>query len=1078
MILSGTASAINPPITVASVQYSLAVRFNSHPENEQTDTTIVSGIIDAIESLGGGRYRIVCRRAPVPHSEVASTGGAEDVWLTTMGGNIAHTGEHQRPYNWLADDSCRGDLSIRRAIERDMLWGGEPGRRSGFMIEEATPFGFSPIGGVRWQGDNPLPYITYSAINIGTIAIEPPEQPLAIDHSVDILADAGVYIEQAASPGNFTKLTRKVFNRPDGTPDADLFPVGATLLSGEFWRNTANQIILASLNASIGTNARAIWYETGLTNFTRQDGIAYFLRDEVAVYKTQRGPINEPVNVVPIGGVYSGTGAFVIEFPTEQIYFEVRFTGGSITGVWRKDAPNDPFVLDEALSIAFAPPFDGVIFNFEADQDELVILRGASPIYTVALTGFTGVELKRVGIRCETGSTIWYAINGEQAAFGPGAVIQRREQFFLGIAYFRDVELPSGNAIQEIKSTTNAVVYTRSDANPRRRGYWQRIDADTIRIYSESTLDNVRIQQAADASLPSGIGRAPRATPGTINYVSFGGDATDANKNKWNWHDVLIIRGPSAPTFGVGDSFEVKRNCCIDTREAWHFEFDEKNEASDWAAMDSGDYIGRPEEGVFLIAKSFVDGLASLPCFRIRGVLVGHQANLDARKINELNEAVEVLGDLYTRPGPGFGGVSESIAGTMDPAQVVPEELIVDDASCLLRVDGLILGTVRERHEGYANLLATNGGGGYPAVVEDFSTGQPGLAVVDVTNPEASGFTTASNTAVITEPCSVPPFTAGYNRRGLGTTARRIIVWPSWGLVPPSFPLGNFFGVQPPIVPPDLDIRPLEDPVAFRFNGVNFGIPPQLQRAPKGSIITAKAEILFSGLSVRTWSLTERFSYVRLGTGPVDDYTDRELTINGGVVAVIKSAFTTGGDAVIETYAAPDDATAGDVSFQLLGKSKNSRNITPQIIDPMVYPRQIAVPDGIYTGWGGGITGGASVESGKTTVVDISAAMAGFLNARESTDTEFQLFPSVAPAVDSTPGSLAGLLLGLDATRTLSFEPMPGYTDSAYVVQYDRSGRFVQFDGISFGNVVINIKPPDGVLETFVVPPIPREPMF
>lgn len=1073
----GRASALAPPIMVDGTAYALALRFLASSESDEPDgQTVVSGWIDAVESLGSGRFRVVCRRASIPFSVtrvIPGYGGHELVYQAVCGTNVANTPEPLRLYSWLAPGAVRGDQVGQRAEPRDMLWAGPPGAERSAFIEQALPLAYPPIGGVNYASDEPQPTVSYLALDFADVFLPAPDRAANPEAAIDItldagfFADAGVYIEQTASPGTYTKLTRKTFVGPSDS-DPDLYPSGATLAQGEFWIDPQGyEIRLSSHNANIGSAGGAVYYERGIH---RLQGVLPILTLEgtggagydfegaadetVGAVISTRGNWNTAFFLYQGGAEGYGAGAIEWSFPTANRKAALVWVGGVVTGVLARLSDGGPMIPQSFTPMTFPANFANIAVEKFGSEVSFRDVATGTLIAAVDL-GLPERIYGQLGVHTWGSSVCQFLPPGDavERIGTSGDLIAQRIVLWPSLTYSKDYRLPVGTNVQSVVSQGSQGTYS-SSGSARRRSHYQTIDAETLRFYCETAPDIVRVQQAASVEPPEPPGRAPRVL-GIVNLATVddpedpeGIASEDQYENRANWHDVLVVHATDGTfPFGPGDPFTVRRGAVLDPRETWTLEYDlQGNGESDWTAVPTDAILPLVAEGVFLVSADWLDELEAVPCFRLSGTFITHHANLDARTANELAVALERLDRLWLPlsiggPRPEIGGASAPLVDVGASAQ-----------ACLgcdaLYATSVAWGWLVDQVSFYAEH-------GLPGWYSD------GHYYDDVGN--VSPYTLAY--AAETFQCCAP--TGLFWSRG---TQRTTEDWPV-AINPGGALLGqsteqNYFGTSYPTFSagsPDFGGQ------TFYLAGTGIS-PASLASWPSGTeCVEAKAIVLASNLLRWDWDFIWNFGRDHNG----DLRIRLKITINGRVV------FDTESVNGVELYddgegwesGVPGKITGrdeGEVGFELMGITRDAKNaVTRDTGDTL------SVPDDRLISISGGTAIGGTIKSGKQSEVDVTNAVQALLSARTNRAAEFFLFPTRAGVTpQSKEGRLASFLKAIGPTLSAS---VTGTEDQ--FIMTSGSGSFTAFDSLQILSIHARLRPPSNVLDDLPIPHLPRGPM-
>jgi hypothetical protein len=1119
----GTAMALIPPIVVGGVAYSLALRFKT-PE-AGPGAAIVSGHVESVSSLGGGLYRVVCRRAMVTFSYTRPQ--LEVEYQALCGGNIVNTPEPMRFYSWVNPEAVRGDLSDRRAIVGDMLWFGPPGGEEGAYIVEAIPFGELPAT-VNYAGDEPGETVSYAVLDwlelylpqpIGERSTNP-NAAINLALGGDWFTGNGALFVRETTEDPYTALTRKAF----GTDQPELYPADAALAEGEYWLGGEScKIRVSSYNASLGALMLASWWEgpfdrltpgSGRVMVQQGAGAGYDPTGEadarVAFVTPTTTDFDLAILLLPNASESFGVGAIEVDFPDAGRRIALAWSGTAFTDLLARTADGGGM---EAESFA-ATTLSGSSFAVTVRKDGGLVSfwAGASLIGSVdfGLVDVPVVAFGRVGVATwEGGICKWYGLEGREVERqGAGGRLDRLNfTTFPEIEYSTEIDLPTGTTIESAVGRAYGTYSTAGSA--RRRNHYSR-SGDTLTFYSETAGDVIRIQQAAAGSAPTPPGRCPRPGSAIINFATVdpeSGDdflpTSDPAENVANGSDVVIVKtNGRAP--GPGDPFIIRRNAGMDPTEPWSLNYDTKGEEGpDWTVLASSESPGsnvlaRASEASFMVRKGWVDELGSAkPCWQLTGTFVEHRANLDARTINDLAGATEALEELYSEQPTN--GTSVQVAGWMESARMVNTSFACSHpTSCAGNSTGLMMGVTWEAwnrapstFEGRLGNIAAFAGG-LPAVMSLTSSGGPGLVLVD--SLTGTFYTTDDYVEMVC--CTDGGGPRGYNTKSTGTTARKMYLWPydngeGIGGVPEDYAIiENGFGAD--CFAGDTGQPYTWGHTQFRFAGVGFDIPERLQRAPKGCTISAFVRVKFTGIQNRAWTITQSGLYPRNSDSAASfdpsGTLNHSCTING--VEVLRITPSEGGPIVV-TNPEPASVSTASVAFVVVGRRLDSKPVFANLS----YANQLMEwIDGAYTpteeelaaaraaatfntpstgsGWQSfsSIQTPTVVEDGKWTLVAVD--LGPLFAARESLCSQFQLFPSQGVALLGTaPGGLRDYLVGLDPVTSIT---TTNPDDDFHSYAFTAAGQFTAWDQLEVEEIQIRIRYLDGTLDDFVLPPIAR----
>jgi hypothetical protein len=1147
----GSASKIDPFITVEGVQYSLLLKFKSSRRSDEPPQDVVAGIIDSVISLGSGRYRVNCQRSVFMSSRtinIPGFGGYEEQWGSLCGGGVCNAPEPLRLYSWLSPNAVRGDMANSLAEDKDMLWAGPSGSEQGYFIERADPFYTAPSV-LDFTPVVAPPKVIYVNLEFWNMQIPPPDRTglnenvridMDLNSSNSTLYDndadgsgrkIGVYVY---GPLSAQELTRKIFENPPGNPEPAYYPSGATFAQGEYWIDPiAYEIKMSSLNNIYGPHGSVIWAERGYMELGWGDGLfstvlegygeGYDLADGFDdISGVVMNTFNEnldPIELVLYKGNTNnyGTGSMEWAFLDEGLKIVLLFSGGYLTGLYARTAPDSSLeIVNESSPFPFEMNTSG--------PDQFVRFTRAGSVVTVeAKQGASWISLGSYDfgpdLTSNTAGQIGFrAWDGNHIIFSPlptkmykvgnenGDMIAKRQVIFQNLMFFKDYFFGSSSSIVSAYSMIDLENYSGAGDPRRNKAYFSIPVPGYYRFYCETAPDVVRFQLNETVPALSPPGRAPRVTSGILNFATVANQDTglatnNPYQNRANFLDSLLVRTHNGVfPYGPGDAFTIRRNAVLDPTQSWELQYDLRNGESDWVAMDENDFLARPAEGVFIIRKSWIDSLPidSKPCFRLIGTFITHHANLDSRTINELVSSLEAMeNNLFTIDG--VSGVGNGIAGWM-AARTMNITQYACGSGCLGIATGLEMGTLRNWWGPWSTVLEF-GELSLPQPWTDPSTGKPGTCIIDQSGMNAESYSNNDNSQVYAH-CPTPESPCGpaYINGDKSTTSMPVIIWP-WiegiNYAPPSIytaNVDNYFGTD---IETNFVLMGDLAPTAtyFKFSGIGFELPRKLKRAINGTqVVEAYVEVLFNGVQRRNWQIRRRGRVGRID-GMMSDgsYYHLEAWINGTKVVETKGSNVLGGP--MSYVFPPEDLhllteTTSNISFDLIGRRRNSKRvffemnyesqrriIPPEDFDPD-YWREVftlPVPESKFRSFASGIAGSSQIRSGRWSLVDCRLALQAAISAKSSEYVDFQLFPvNGSSMLNASTDTLKNYTMGLAPSINLETEIVD--TDW-FSYDLDMSGQFTSFSNVQVGNIMMKIRFPNGALEDFKIPHLPRSKM-
>jgi hypothetical protein len=1026
----GKARRLNPPLLIDGRTWSLTLMLED-PWANRTEgaSSIVSGVIERRDDLGGGLLRIVCRRdwRFTSNTEVFGAGSAVEVITRHLcGGNIAATPEPLRIYSWIDPTGARGSDGASRALSGDALR--VAGRGRWFTARSTDAMAVSPIGGVDWQGGEPFTPPVYWDYDVD-VEIDPEESELLLDgegalEALEVVAASG-------PPPAETVLSRKVFDAGFG-PDPDWYPDDAEFDGGsayQYWADPSGLgLRFSSNNFNIYSNpagdiVRARFWLVGELEYEVAAGERFAsLPSGTAGYGSAgdticgasfitRGDFDETWSI----RAGAGSAEWRRPFPTATnprltqvavIRWTVNGLGQAVFSTLSGGARIDP----DGAWFDWPSPAATYNFPFEARITKVGGLltwyhrqNSAAPWTPVFGVTPTGLTVHDDGVLSLVGA-------GTDGAQGEGATgaMQRttladdgrigvwREEEWTGVKYSRNWQMPTAETVLEVYNLTTKAAMSVAVAAIRRDTY--SIIGNVIYLYSETAGDRIRVTQEA----PAGPGpAAPGNPPRVFNITRAADGGSDPDNNRMNWHDEIVIEDTDGVFDGVaGEAFEIRR----------------------WA------------KAMVLFSDDFIDGLSGgLPCFRARfttptgaptieydvkgksatdwavvpasevrfaGASLRQACGWAATTYNEMARALEVADEWWTSAGLGLG-FGYAMAGLTLGCRIVAL-----DYSGTVPVDpaiGTLLNDISPTSTGVQefvdlavfygkNPFWLNGGPLYGG-----GTGWPYL------NEMQDG-------SLI--------YTSQYvwdNYGQFGQFQRGIEDW--WSMVVPGISyVGNMeWGAAPD------RIAITDYYVYYQFHGYQFGNSEKLGRMLEGcEIVEAKGLARFDGLNIWEWEETHD------GEGGI------QLTVD-------------------------QNSDAGDIGFNLVGRRRRTGSAFIEgYPPPLIVGSTQPIPADDFAGFGG--VSLSSMASGLWKPIDLTNVIAALASkaALDSEYGDFMLWPTAAALPPGSPvAEMRAYLITL-------MPVLSGTYTASGIFQGTVSGRKVTCSGYQVRDIYVRFRLPTG----------------
>ncbi|MBI1291213.1 hypothetical protein GC173_08200 [bacterium] len=408
--------------TIAGVPYGLAVRFwmpstqapslGAEPQPE----AVVSGIIEEVQALGGGSYRLRMRRGPQTFFYVIpplapGQGSIEVPYTCEMGGNVAMTREWMRGYSHLNGEyAVRGSMMGTRTVPGDgaIIQRDRPTLPA--MVTRADAHAWAPEE-VNFAGSDPLPVIRYLPVELydirasrtgptllwanltgrdvdegerintaewtGTATAAIPQGAsgtVAVDLDGEVVFDGensgllptGLVIWNDDTP---TLAERVQFTPPGGIdPDPDYLPesFGVGLSGAQYWWDPADRSVrLASSCAYSGDEADLVWWVRTRENVPGENSGGLVVVES----GPGDGPTAEYDNCVVSAWETAGDGDWV---------FSIQQGSGLVE--WRTSARVDSRRV--TLVFGAAGPTGASVREADGESGEALAFLDPAPVYT------------------------------------------------------------------------------------------------------------------------------------------------------------------------------------------------------------------------------------------------------------------------------------------------------------------------------------------------------------------------------------------------------------------------------------------------------------------------------------------------------------------------------------------------------------------------------------------------------------------------------------------------------------------------------------------------------------------------
>lgn len=1017
----GEATALVPPVTIESVEYSHAIRLYPAPTNT-TGETIGSWVVESSEHLSGTAYRIVLRRdwqysSFVIPPQGPGQGATEVATQHWMGGNACNPPEWWRVYHRNNPMAQRGSLESTRLVPGDGARLVQGSKRIMGGVSAAVAYGHEPSEVNYTGGENQL----------GPVYVDVEVSPVAVDTDVSGGANSR-YVEggevffdpDAAFPyevtglffvdgATVTEATRVIFDNEAGQQDETYLPpnFGAGLTGAKFWWDPSTyECRISQTSLASGTDAVLVWIlrdvaqvvdltAANQTIIDQTSGTLGGTSDSVALSTWEvDADFDYTVTLFGPGILWwresTAPGSAFVSIQADA--------AGDIT-VRKRDATNGTAATEHSGGEGLSFPLD---LRVQRDTNGLITVsrrQSAAVSWTVVeqitLTGpatraggmvavspIAGTNATRYLILAPTtAQTRAYYTTGAE---GSQSIVRFVEEEVSATA---DFNLRTGT-ITEVRNMTTDSAMTAGSATQRDR--YQIVDG-RLRLNLESDGDRVRVTFAATAP-PTGPGMPP-VTSRQPNFATFADPLTDArlattdtSENRGNWSDYIDVDFGVPVSISPGDTIEGVRGAGVIGTHGVTVTFNDQEAVSDtWTTLGAGNYRALPYAGIILFRKSWTDTLdIDTICFRV--LARRYRSGFFAHTANEEREALQGLDNLWTPCFTGYGA-GRGMHGTFQKVLGHTDILVRQDAGLnTLWPAGFTYGI---SWAGVSNFWIEN-----PSPPDYLVTSIPYWTVLDYND---SKLRTAPRTAsTITAPA--PNFDSGLGT-GRSDSNEYVPGEAIFQVNPFEFESGAlkdyvgsefFISIAPGPIPSQY--------AAFSIRAIPVAIPDIVTRLNDlgADIEQAIIRVKVSGLDYQEWTWE----------GEVDNQN------NGYVIKHINGKLfeDTSDDPGTPNYNAETDefVTSGVMSFSLIGIRRNSQLIVDVFGNEQALPNIDIIGGGVTVGGGGSV-----VTSDVWAMVDFTGGLK-FLKAMLNSEVAydgFYLVPNVgAPSLDAAPDSMANYL--------------------------------------------------------------------
>jgi hypothetical protein len=270
---------------------------------------------------------------------------------------------------------------------------------------------------------------------------------------------------------------------------------------------------------------------------------------------------------------------------------------------------------------------------------------------------------------------------------------------------------------------------------------------------------------------------------------------------------------------------------------------------------------------------------------------------------------------------------------------------------------------------------------------------------------------------------------------------------------------------------------------------IPIGLPPELRRAPAGTIVT-RAWIIAKIGGIVNYSWGAFGSESGLHGDPNSVSLSGVYTVNGTQVwnnVVTNNIITT--QDVREGWTGGLESAVAPMSFSVWARRKNSRrapkryekvNADNNGTDPP-NPPYLNIPADEWRSFTGGGISTTTMENDVFKEVDITRAIRRLFQQRNQLATDYFLVPrpGVGLEIDDDAASLASFGRECLPAVDVSYEVEDAGEDGVpYSLSWSASGQYTTFTSLVVKTVHVQVRFPDGLLTTYKCPVLNREGMI
>lgn len=1086
--LQGDGTRLDPPLVIGGVVYGYAWRLRPAPSANNEGTVVGTGIVQAVEDLGGGLWRITCKRDYQMSDYDKSIPGEGTINVQTRhlaGGNVCHPREWMRALSHANEMAVRGSLEAKRLIPGDGVRFTRGAKKYLWGVPWAEAYAWRPSV-TNFVGELGTVPPSFAIVDINDVAVT---RETDADPEERAIEGGTLFFETgAAAPfdgcgvsiwngSTFTAATREVFENPTTGADDPLYlptDFGNGLTGYRYWWDPNGLVarLTSDCSGSGGIEALLSWYVKN-------------------VPVVPDAPKASPVIAEGVSGCTGfapGGDSLVVSGFTANNEFDVHFAvfqEGVV--LWRVDTSDDcpavwasvssggvvtvkkrdtvggaitTLATSSALSFPFQVRIERASTVFNVYTRATLYSGSWTLLGTGTPSGVPTLSTGLIGFGVESNRASSYSLDNvsdevARTLHTVGTAVGLQHVYrFKQVPFVTSKEFPVGSS-QPITAVVNvsADVTMTESASERRDCY--SVSGGNLVLRSETSGDEIRIEYEAFEEVPEGPGEAPR-TFQQPNLATFAPDpnpgrlaTTDPDENLLNWADQFTMQVELdgwVPV--VGETFEIVKGAgVLPAGGAVSLLIDVKNDGTrDWEELTEGtDYLALRYRGIVLMTEARRAALpaGSALCLQVDAERYVVESVTDA--VNEFKGVLEGLEDLWINMGipegasggiSGYGQINHG--ATTNSLRLYTVEGV--DLQTWWQ-DGACWGLTKEQIDDWWER-------------DDFNPGPPPAYLNDSM-----------------------PYWFGTLRRDL---RRRSGPYPDLPIVntltpPPSISgqdevyevgpddhvAGEFalqvdaFGTDGPNKFGSLLYQSVLSAAVFSLGPVGFNIA-KLARAVAGmEVLGAKIRVKFSGLKYRTWT----YELMSKLAGNRPDATVLEarfkVTVNGYV-----ESWTETGTGIDDTFTAPPTGyewvTGGRVAFAAIAVRYNSVFITSR--EGTIYEEKAFE---LISGGPTLVGGGTEVEDGEWAIVDCTDLVRfglALLDSEAGVDG-IMLVPTVGSAgVGGSAAAADGLAAYVDSlmpAMTATFEDgFPDYKRETY----QASGNYAEFDTVEFGELMVRVR--------------------